>query len=269
MDPALGAVLAELGPKAALLLRPTLFLRAGEACEDPPDRPKPGATRLGGRIDVASGFSWPRLPNVGAPLAFLAQFDLAALRPLAEACSLPLPGSGRLLFFYDLAEKPPGTRPEQRVHWRVMRDPMPESRLRKHPFPEDLPPECALAPRLLNFVPGHGLPPAMHPAWAEAGVKDNGKIATALARLPMPPDIVGALGGWGPAADPGFEARAALFADGTTLPKAWQRFRSLLWFRGAAFGASYDGLTMVFLIEEAMLAERRFEESILQAELSG
>lgn len=269
MDPGLQAALAECGPKAVQLLRGAMFLHAGDAGSTPYDATKPGATRLGGRLDVGGGFAWPRLPKVGAPLAFLAQFDLASLRAHAEACLLPLPGSGRLLFFYDLAEKPPGTHPAERPHWRVMRDPMPESRLRKHPFPEDLPPECALAPHALRVVPGLSLPPATHPAWAEAGAKDRGKIASVLSHLPIPADRLGALGGWAPdAEDMCFEARAALFADGTLSPKAWARFRSLAWFKGAALGESFAGMTIVFLIENAMLTEKRFEEVILQADIT-
>lgn len=262
VDPALRAALASCGPKALQLLRPTLFLLANEA---PADSARTGATRLGGRVDVASGFAWPRLPKVGAPLAFLAQFDLAALQPFAAACALPVPRSGRLLFFYDLAEKPLGTDPTERPHWRVLRDPMPETRLRKHPFPEDLPAECTLSPMLPDFRPGFCLPNAAHPAWAEAGASERGKIAAALALLPSPGEpheVIGALGGWAPAVTPPcLEARAAQFVDGGPAGKASARFRSLLWLR-VPHG---NGLTIVFLIEATMLAERRFEEVIVHA----
>jgi uncharacterized protein YwqG len=54
-----------------------------------------GASRLGGTADLPAGFAWPVFEE--RPLAFIAQFDLAALpRTVRE-----LPSAGTLAFFYD------------------------------------------------------------------------------------------------------------------------------------------------------------------------
>lgn len=69
-----------------------------------------GRTRLGGVPDVPEGFRWPtrRRTRVrygahieaGAPLAFVAQINLAELPPIDEA-EPQLPAHGMLWFFYD------------------------------------------------------------------------------------------------------------------------------------------------------------------------
>jgi len=56
-----------------------------------------GASRVGGIPDLAPGMVWPR--HKGAPLAFLAQFDLRAVAQVAPLS--PLPRTGHLWFFYD------------------------------------------------------------------------------------------------------------------------------------------------------------------------
>ena len=57
-----------------------------------------GASKIGGRPDLASGVAWP-VDAEGNPLIFLAQFDLAKVHRVLEGAS-PLPESGLLSFFF-------------------------------------------------------------------------------------------------------------------------------------------------------------------------
>ncbi len=54
-----------------------------------------GASRVGGSADLPAGFAWPVFEE--RPLAFIAQFDLAALPKTIKE----LPPTGTLAFFYD------------------------------------------------------------------------------------------------------------------------------------------------------------------------
>ena len=100
-----------------------------------------GGTRMGGTPDVPKDFVWPRpVPPddpeeiasrgnenaargmrehmaLGLPYAFIAQIDLAEAAALGAVAS-PLPGDGKLLFFYDFGVGPsePGSR-VARVIW--------------------------------------------------------------------------------------------------------------------------------------------------------
>jgi len=64
----------------------------------------PGASRFGGSPDVLPSFAWPE--QEGRPLTFLAQLDLA------EIHAPGVPERGWLLFFYDAAGLPWGSKPE-------------------------------------------------------------------------------------------------------------------------------------------------------------
>ncbi len=75
-----------------------------------------GRSHLGGAPDLPAGFEWPTLRD--ADLAFLGQLDLAEAAALEG--SLPLPGRGLLLFFYDLARRPDGQQPGDRGSVRVL-----------------------------------------------------------------------------------------------------------------------------------------------------
>lgn len=64
--------------------------------------------KLGGLPTLPFGTDWPRHPESGAPLHFLAQVDLAQLppTPLAGARTpSPLPKTGLLFFFADMVEE--------------------------------------------------------------------------------------------------------------------------------------------------------------------
>lgn len=75
----------------------------------------PGCTRFGGQPDVPPDFVWPEFN--GKPLAFLAQFDCAALTEL-DADHL-LPDHGLLSFFYELETQRWGFDPEDKGCCRV------------------------------------------------------------------------------------------------------------------------------------------------------
>lgn len=118
----------------------------------------PGATRLGGTPDLPAGAEWPRPAppadpealarrgneaaaaemrahlNARLPYAFMGQIDLAEAHALGEVAK-PLPGQGRLLFFYDLAVGPweTGMRPA-----RVLWDQAPRETLAPLAMPPDL-----------------------------------------------------------------------------------------------------------------------------------
>ena len=72
-------------------------------------------SRLGGVPDLPEGFQWPHWKN--APLAFLAQIDLAEI---GQQSALPdLPDQGMLHFFYDQEQSTWGFHPDDRGSWRV------------------------------------------------------------------------------------------------------------------------------------------------------
>lgn len=86
-----------------------------------------GSCKFGGRPDVPAGFVWPEFPSDTdesrevrtRPLAFLAQFDCAALAPLDREGLLPK--TGLLSFFYELDSMKWGFDPRDRgcarVYW--------------------------------------------------------------------------------------------------------------------------------------------------------
>lgn len=72
-------------------------------------------SRIGGAPDLPDGFEWPQWNN--APLAFLAQIDLAEI---GQQSILPdLPKHGLLHFFYDQEQSTWGFNPDDRGSWRV------------------------------------------------------------------------------------------------------------------------------------------------------
>lgn len=72
-------------------------------------------SRIGGTPDLPEGFKWPHWNN--APLAFLAQIDLAEI---GQHNVLPgLPARGLLHLFYDQEQSTWGFRPEDKGSWQV------------------------------------------------------------------------------------------------------------------------------------------------------
>lgn len=88
-------------------------------------------TRIGGLPDLPDVAMWPHFE--GAPLAFLAQLDLAELAALHPES--PLPKSGLLSFFYDSEGQPRGYNESDRDHWRILyfRDPFQPALLEDYP----------------------------------------------------------------------------------------------------------------------------------------
>lgn len=74
-----------------------------------------GASKLGGRPDLAAGVSWPRLR--GTPHALVCQLNLADLSPLDPHRLLP--EDGLLSFFYDLHANVSGSKPADMGGWHV------------------------------------------------------------------------------------------------------------------------------------------------------
>jgi len=110
-----------------------------------------GGSKIGGLPDLPAAFPWPRWR--GAPLAFLAQLDCAAMR----AAGGPdwLPGSGTLFFFYHAELETWGFDPEDRGSWAVIHDPQGGAARPVAP-PEDLAPPHAELP--VGFRPIRSLP---------------------------------------------------------------------------------------------------------------
>jgi uncharacterized protein YwqG len=90
---------------------PAIELQVGE----PQTRSIVGTTRAGGLPDVGPGFEWPKARS---PLSFLLQVDLAEVATLPAAA--PLPTSGLLSFFYDMARQPWGLSRAEHHRWRVL-----------------------------------------------------------------------------------------------------------------------------------------------------
>lgn len=116
-------------------------------------------TRLGGRPNLPPETLWPTRHN-GSPLAFLAQFDLSTLPPLAPD---PLPPTGSLFFFYDAVDQPWGFDPNDRDGFRVIYSNTPLAPHPLRPFPEDLAEEAQfksipLDPVIETTIPGINSP---------------------------------------------------------------------------------------------------------------
>ena len=111
---------AGLGPHTSTLLalrRPGVRLISRPSTEAGLEL---GRSRLGGRADLPAGFEWPIFQD--APLAFVAQIDLAQVHPFDVEGVLP--SRGLLSFFYDADELGVwGFDPADRGGWAVVGTP--------------------------------------------------------------------------------------------------------------------------------------------------
>ena len=173
------------------LLRPTVRYVADAA---PQVQMATGASRIGGTPDLPRTWSWPKRPayadadvrnieirdppavalrgndyqernrrqsqliNRDAFLPFLAQIDLAdAWRE--QNFDIDLPRAGRLLFFYDARECPPGFDPADLAGFRVIWDDTPVSDLVHTIGPEELAIDYLVVPaKVLRAAAGYILP---------------------------------------------------------------------------------------------------------------
>ena len=131
-----------------------------------------GVSKLGGRPDVPASFVWPRYTGedyagvtADRPLSFMAQFDLAQVRPM-DTDGL-LPETGLLSFFYEMQTQNWGFDPADRGCARVyyFED---TSDLAPAAFPEDLAEECRFPEREVTFAPRVTVP-----GWEECAVLDG------------------------------------------------------------------------------------------------
>ena len=101
---------AELIARMEPLKRPALHLVGTD---------RGARSRIGGAPDLPQGFQWPHWKN--APLAFLAQIDLAEI---GQQTVVPdLPDRGLLHFFYDQEQSTWGFSPDDRGSWQVFYSP--------------------------------------------------------------------------------------------------------------------------------------------------
>ena len=147
-DPALAAVAHDLDRVA----RPALRLAAA-----PTDLAQlaPGATRFGGLPDVPASFVWPSWHD--APMAFLAQFDLAAVAQASAHTGLP--ATGALLFFYDAQAQTYGADPADRGGWLVFYAPGDPRQLARAAAPPGLAASAQLPACAVTWTPERSLPP--------------------------------------------------------------------------------------------------------------
>jgi uncharacterized protein YwqG len=99
-----------------------------------------------------------RIIGMDAWLPFIAQIDLAEAW-LVQQFEIDLPKCGRLLFFYDARETPPGFDPADAAGFRVVWNATPVSKLAPAVAPEELGIDALVFPkRNLSPIPGFVLP---------------------------------------------------------------------------------------------------------------
>ena len=110
-------VSAGFGPQRAALERFVLpaIAFAEEMVDD--DAISVAVSKLGGRPALRDPSTWP-MTSAGQPLSFIAQFNLREIAEL-QWLGRELPTDGLLLFFYDSAGLPRGTRVAEASQWRV------------------------------------------------------------------------------------------------------------------------------------------------------
>ena len=175
-----------LGRHAEALLglaAPSLRLRP----QPQPGGPLPlGATKLGGRPDLPSGWSWPR--GWETSLSFIAQLNLAAITSHTEVQQV-LPRAGLLAFFYDADQQPWGFDPRDRDGFKVGFI-APGIPLRRAEFPADLPDDGRYREVGLVAEPRLTYAPWESFAVEQLGLSDGERLAYGQALADDHPDQV-------------------------------------------------------------------------------
>ena len=132
-------ITTEIKQKLSALQKPAITLELHDETRN---------SKFGGLPSVESAkFEWPTYD--GNPLAFLGQIDL---EEMAEVHRYDwLPGSGYLLFFYDMIELVMGMQPEEHDGWRVIYQEKPDACA---DYPADIDVEARFEERFLigNFI---------------------------------------------------------------------------------------------------------------------
>ncbi|MCR4265410.1 YwqG family protein [Nitratireductor sp. ZSWI3] len=188
---------------------------------DPKDIERPGKDEI-----EAEALLWrARAEAVGKsfPLAFIGQFDLAALSTQA-GFDASLPDTGRLLLFYDLWILPPSFDPRSSAGLRLIYDETPVSELVRAEPPEEF--RAAADPRQFLLAPAAIAPrsvittiPAGGASWRALGLgneDDAGLYHEWLYTLGWPTAESGnhQLGGWPRAIQGGMQSQSQLAANG-------------------------------------------------------
>ena len=98
---------------------------------------QPGQSKIGGAPDLPQGAIWPTLN--GAPMAFIAQIQLAEAHPYDSAGLLP--AEGLLSFFYDATQQTFGADPKDSAGLKVLYLKQPSAALQRTDPPPSLPAE--------------------------------------------------------------------------------------------------------------------------------
>ena len=95
-----------------------------------------GASKLGGRPDLAPDVAWPMWHGVA--MAFIAQIRLEDAAPFDVAHQLP--ATGLLSFFYDSQQTTNGSKPQDRGGWWVHYEAIERAQVQRQSFPANMPP---------------------------------------------------------------------------------------------------------------------------------
>lgn len=116
---------------------------------------QPWQSLIGGLPSFPPGVAWP-LDDVGNPLAFVAQLNMAEVKPFDKEELLP--ASGFLYFFYEADQMMSGYNPEEKELFKVMWvDCGPEELVRAKNYPEGIRDMSKFWPSHLSYNDGEGM----------------------------------------------------------------------------------------------------------------
>jgi len=136
-----------------------------------------GASRIGGVPDLPPGLAWPR--HEGAPLAFLAQFDLAEVAHVVPVS--PLPRVGHLWFFYDAKNYAGTYGPSNGRDAIVLHEP--GGALVKADVPVDLSKESRFPSCAVTLEAYEDIPDPSNERWLDALLDEDGARSEAYGEI--------------------------------------------------------------------------------------